>query len=138
MTTTLAEMAQAGGCRCGRVRYRVAGPARECFFCHCTSCRRSAGASPVPWVTFGAAGFGLVDGEPAEYASSRQVLRSFCRHCGTALTYRHSAFPDEIDVMTLSLDEPAPFAPRHHLWVGERLPWIVIGDDLPRYAADRE
>lgn len=127
-----------GGCRCGRVRYRVAGPARECFFCHCGSCRRCVGASPVPWVTFEAARFVIVDGEPAEYASSPQVRRGFCRHCGTALTYRHLAYPDEIDVVTLSLDDPAPFAPRYHLWVGEQLPWIVIGDDLPRYAAEKE
>jgi hypothetical protein len=92
----------------------------------------------VPWATFEAARFGIVDGEPVEYASSPQVRRGFCRHCGTALTYRHLAYPDEIDVVTLSLDDPAPFAPRYHLWVGEQLPWIVIGDDLPRYAAEKE
>lgn len=126
-----------GGCRCDRVRYRVAGAAHAQFFCHCESCRRCAGASPVPWATFDAATFALDEGELVHYASSPDVQRGFCRQCGTALTYQHSTRPNEIDVMTLSLDEPAPFAPQYHLWVSDQLPWIVIGDSLPRYPQEK-
>jgi hypothetical protein len=97
---------------------------RERFFCHCESCRRCAGASPVPWVTVPAGAF--------------EVLRGYCAACGTALTYRHASTPQELDVATLSFDDPSSLAPRYHLWVGDQLPWIVIADDLPRYATTRE
>lgn len=113
------------------------GEARERFLCHCSSCRGSAGASPVPWVTFDAAGFEILQGSITEYASSSDVLRGFCTACGTALTYRHASTPGEIDVMTLSLDDPTPLAPLYHLWASDQLPWIVIGDDLPRYETTR-
>ncbi len=126
-----------GGCRCGCIRYRVTGAASEQFFCHCESCRRSAGASPVPWATFNVAHFALDEGELVQYTSSPDVQRGFCRACGTALTYRHATRPLEIDVMVLSLDDPTAFTPRYHLWVSDRLPWIVIGDALPRYPQEK-
>ena len=97
---------------------------RERFFCHCESCRRCAGASPVPWVTVATSAF--------------TVLRGFCAGCGTPLAYRHGSTPQEMDVVTLSFDDPGPLAPQYHLWVGDQLPWIVIADALPRYAATRE
>ena len=34
---------QTGGCLCGAVRYRVAGPLRDVVACHCGQCRRSSG-----------------------------------------------------------------------------------------------
>ena len=34
---------QTGGCLCGAVRYRVAGPLRDVVACHCAQCRRSSG-----------------------------------------------------------------------------------------------
>jgi hypothetical protein len=33
-----------GGCHCGAGRYRIDGEAMTHALCHCTDCRRSAGA----------------------------------------------------------------------------------------------
>src|SRR5689334_20871404 len=93
-----------GGCLCGAVRYEADGPARARTLCHCVSCRRAAGAASVAWVVFGADGFRFTAGTPATFASSPGVTRGFCRVCGTALTYQHTARPDAIDVTTASLD----------------------------------
>lgn len=111
---------------------------RERFFCHCESCRRCAGASPVPWVTVPAGAFEVLRDAIATFASSPEVLRGYCAACGTALTYCHASTPQELDVATLSFDDPSSLALRYHLWVGDQLPWIVIADDLPRYATTRE
>ncbi|HQX47452.1 MAG TPA: GFA family protein [Steroidobacteraceae bacterium] len=137
MAQTVADRHE-GGCRCGRIRYRVSGEPRERFFCHCESCRRCAGASPFPWVTIDAAAFEVAHGEIATFASTAEVLRGLCAACGTALTYRHASSPQELDVTTLSFDDPVPLAPQYHLWVSDQLPWIVIADHLPRYATTRE
>lgn len=41
----------------------------------------------------------------------------------------------EIDVTLASLDEAASLAPQVHVWVGEKLPWVVAADGLPQFAA---
>jgi hypothetical protein len=122
-----------GGCLCGAVHYRLTGPVRNPCFCHCASCRRASGAPLVPWGTFARDALLLTRGTLTEHRSSAPVLRGFCARCGTPLTYRHEAHAADIDVALATLDEPARIAPRMHVWVSEKLPWVVIGDDLPQY-----
>jgi catechol 2,3-dioxygenase-like lactoylglutathione lyase family enzyme len=112
-----------GGCLCGAVRYRATGPARFATLCHCTSCRRAAGAPAVAWVSFAAEAFAFTRGAPVRFRSSPPVVRAFCGGCGTPLTYEHAAFAGLVDVTTASLDEPERCAPRDHTWTSERLPW---------------
>jgi hypothetical protein len=61
------------------------------------------------------------------------VTRGFCPRCGTALTYAHRGRPEELDLTIASLDEPGALAPECHIWVSQRLPWVVLGDGLPQY-----
>lgn len=122
-------MSATGGCLCGAVRYEADGPSSHPTLCHCESCRRASGASPVAWVTFGRDRFRFTKGEPSSYASSPEVTRRFCPTCGTALTYERSDLPDETDVTVATLDDPTSASPADHTWYGERLPWT---DDTPR------
>ena len=124
---------QTGGCHCGFVRYEVDAPVRNLCFCHCESCRRAAGASPVAWGTVDRARLRVVVGAVREYSSSPQVLRGFCERCGTTLTYRHATRADEIDFAVATLQEPALFAPQMHIWVQDKLPWVSIDDGLPQF-----
>jgi hypothetical protein len=75
-----------GGCLCGAVRYRCAAPDRPATLCHCTSCRRAAGAHVVAWFTVAASSLSFTEGTPAIYRSSPPVQRGFCARCGTQLT----------------------------------------------------
>jgi hypothetical protein len=70
----------------------------------------------------------------AEYRSSPPVLRGWCAACSTSLTYRHAARPAEIDVTLATLDDAVRFAPRMHVWVADKLPWVAITDGLPQFA----
>ena len=125
----------AGGCLCGAVRYEITGAVSNPCFCHCASCRRATGAPMVPWGTFVREAMRVTRGRLSEYRSSAQVWRGFCARCGTSLTYRHEARPTEIDVTLATLDDPMLLAPATHVWVKDRLPWVAIGDALPRYEA---
>ena len=122
-----------GRCYCGFVQYEVHAPVRNLCFCHCESCRRAAGASPVAWATVDREHLRIVVGEVREYGSSPQVMRGFCDRCGTTLTYRHAARADEIDFALATLQEPALLAPQMHIWVQDKLPWVSIDDGLPQY-----
>jgi len=123
----------AGGCLCGAVRYEITGEVADACFCHCASCRRASGAPLVSWGTFAREALRVTRGVMREYHSSGQVWRGLCATCGTALTYRHAARAGEIDVTLATLDDPTAIAPRMHVWVEDRLPWVVIGDGLPQF-----
>jgi hypothetical protein len=41
-----------GGCHCGAIRYQAEGEALTHALCHCTDCRRHAGAPIVGWTMY--------------------------------------------------------------------------------------
>ena len=127
-----------GGCLCGAIRYIAHGSPTYSMICHCTSCRKSAGAPVVAWVTFPTNNFSFHRGAPVEFNSSPPVTRTFCGACGTPLTYTHVERPSEIDVTTCSLDDPAAFPPSHHSWLSDNVSWVRFGDHLPAYAETSE
>jgi len=133
-----ATQVHTGGCFCGAVRYRITeGPLRS-GICHCQTCRKVASAPALPFVVFPSRTFVFETGEPQDLASSPGVVRSFCRSCGSPLTYVNAMEPAFIDVMTVSLDKPDICRPTYHVWTSQKMAWDVIGDDLPAYEEGRE
>ena len=123
-----------GGCLCGAVRYRVRDEAIVTTLCHCSLCRRAAGAPVAAWAMFPEDAFALESGGFTTYASSPGVERGFCGRCGTTLSFRADFLPGLIDLTIASFDEPERLPPMLHMWERKRLPWLVLGDDLPRHA----
>lgn len=143
----MAEASLEGGCACGAVRYRIAGePLRACY-CHCSLCRRAAGAPVVAWAVVQRTIFSFTQGEPAEHASTARGRRTFCTACGTQLTFHYEGGPEpghpyeagaeELDVSLASLDRPGAVAPSYHIYMDDALPWLRIVDDLPRHPGAR-
>jgi hypothetical protein len=118
-----------GGCICGAVRYRIAGPVLSAGICHCLSCRRAAGAESVAWLTIATGDFRLLAGELATYHSSPGVTRGFCPRCGTSLTFA-AAEGGSIDVTLASLDDPERVRPTKEWWLSHRLSWNPANPDL--------
>jgi len=125
-----------GGCFCGAVRYVVEGEPFNSTLCHCSDCRRIAGAPAVAWFSVPVQSMRFTKGNPATFRSSEQVLRGFCASCGTTLTYQAEGSRDEIDIATASLDDPETAPPRDHTFAGERLSWMHT-DGLPAYPRTR-
>jgi len=132
-----AEQLLNGGCLCGAVRYQCGEPIFPPNICHCTSCRRAAGAHAVAWFTVSAASLILTQGQPAAYRSSPPVERTFCARCGTPLTYRHDGRAGEIDITIGSLDQPDRVAPVDHIWMQDAPRWDRPGDGLPCHLRSR-
>jgi hypothetical protein len=126
-----------GGCLCGATRYRASGTASGITHCHCRTCRRASGAPFVTWAGFDIDKFIFTRGRPASFASSLRVIRTFCAHCGTALTYQRSDLPQSIDITLGSMDDPTVLQPEDHTWTESRLAWIVLNDHLPQYPRER-
>lgn len=124
-----------GRCLCGAIGYVVRDEPVAVVLCHCSMCRRAAGAPAVAWAMFPLEAFEVVRGKPAVFASSPGVERSFCATCGTQLAFTAEFLPGLVDVTVGSLDDPAALPPRMHIWDESRLPWLATADTLPRHAA---
>jgi hypothetical protein len=129
--------AHTGGCLCGAVRYRIADEPLHSGICHCRTCRKIASAPSLPFVVFPVRTLVFESGEPKQFASSPDVIRTFCDTCGSPLTYQNKAEPDFIDVMTVSLDKPEAYRPTFHVWASEKISWDVIGDQLQVHSKSR-
>ena len=115
----------AGGCSCGAIRYVLTRSPDQAVVCHCSDCRRAAGAQSVAWLILPVAGFEVVRGAPATHRSSSPVLRTFCSTCGTSISYQHDDSPERIDVTIGSLDDPEQFVPTKTEFEHERLSWAA-------------
>jgi len=125
-----------GGCLCGAIRYEVVRPFTSVSVCHCRSCRLASGAPTVSWFVLPRTGFRWLQGSPKSFASSPPVKRGFCGECGTQLTYEHTDSPREIEVTTMSLDEPAEVPPTKEIWLSERIPWVPTMKSLKHCSQD--
>lgn len=123
-----------GGCHCGAVRYRVSGKPHHVALCHCSDCRKSAGAPMVAWAAFAENEFTLLQGEPAVFNSSGATLRSFCPTCGTGIAYRNAEYlPGIVDIQAATLDNPDVLPAEAHIQTAERIGWIANAHMLPEF-----
>jgi hypothetical protein len=101
--------------------------------CHCSDCRRHAGAPFVSWALVDKAAM-KIEGETHENASSKNGRRHFCPKCGTSLFYTNDViFPGMIDVQTGTLDDPDELPPQVQVQAAERVGWLERLNDVPAF-----
>ena len=121
-----------GGCHCGAIRYEVNGDLIVHALCHCTDCRRHAGAPMVGWAMYAADAVEVTQGEAKIYASSEHGRRHFCANCGTGLFYvNEHAMPGIIDIQSGTYDDPDVVPPVVHIQIAERIGWMARAHELP-------
>lgn len=122
-----------GRCHCGAIRYEMPQEVLHHALCHCSDCRRHAGAPMVGWAMV-PAGQLRVTGSPAVYRSSEHGRRHFCAQCGTGLFYvNEEMLPGMIDVQTGTLDNPDALPPQAQIQVAERIGWMRTAHELPSF-----
>ncbi len=127
-------MSIAGGCHCGAVRYEVEGDAITHALCHCTDCRRHAGAPMVAWTMYPEDAVRITRGDVRVYVSSEHGRREFCADCGTGLFYRNTeVLPGIVDIQSATYDNPDAVAAQAHIQVAERIGWMAEAHTLPAF-----
>ncbi|RIA47269.1 GFA family protein [Dichotomicrobium thermohalophilum] len=122
-----------GGCLCGSVRFRTAGPCRPVMVCHCRQCARWSGyliaATAVP-----AESFEILDGADRLrwYRSSGTAERAFCTICGSSLFWRPKD-NNYVAIMAGVFDQPSGLKLDCHVFVGNCADYEVIADALPQH-----
>lgn len=122
-----------GRCLCGNLQFELRGRRLWVAHCHCQSCRRNTGSAVATFVGYNKDQLTYTRGERKFYQSSPGVQRGFCADCGTPMTYEADRCPDEVHLYVSTIDNPGAFQPQVHVFLGERIPWLELEDDLPRY-----
>lgn len=123
----------AGQCHCGAIRYSMPVAVAHHALCHCTDCRRHAGAPLVGWALVGQSDLS-VEGAPKIYASSEHGRRHFCGDCGSGLFYTNEQIvPGQIDVQTATLDDPDLIPAQVQIQTAERIGWMENLDKMPAF-----
>lgn len=127
-------MTHTGRCHCGAIRYQLTGEPRSVALCHCSDCRRSAGAPFVHWAMFPEAALTVLAGTPKTINSSGTAMRAFCADCGTGLFYRNApVLPGIVDIQAATLDDPDALPPAVQIQTAERLAWVSHLAQLPAF-----
>ena len=123
-----------GGCHCGAIRYQVEGEPIVHALCHCTDCRRHAGAPMVGWSMYAEDALKVTKGTPKLYKSSEHGRRQFCADCGTGLFYTNAnVLPGIVDIQSATYDDPDAVPAMVHIQTAERIRWMERAHELPSF-----
>ena len=125
--------AVAGGCYCGKVRYRASRVGPDVTECHCSQCRKQSGHRHAS--INAAAGDVEIDGtdDLTWFRASASAERGFCATCGSHLFWR-SLSNDDIAILAASVDEPTGLRMASHIFVADKGDYYEIADGIPQHA----
>ena len=128
-----------GGCHCGAIRYQVEGDLIVHALCHCSDCRRHAGAPVVGWTMYAEDAVKVTKGQPKVYKSSEHGRRQFCADCGTGLFYINANnLPGIVDIQSATYDDPDAVPAMVHIQTAERFAgWSARTNGRPSSAIRR-
>lgn len=131
-------MTTKGHCHCGALRWEFSGTPTWACYCHCNDCRRNCSAPVTAFIGVPLERFRWTGAKPKTYLSLPGVKRLFCDTCGTPMAFQAEHYAGEIHLYAASLEQPELFEPAFHVHYSDKLPWLHITDELPKYPGSYE
>lgn len=127
-----------GGCDCGKVRYRLKAEPIMINACHCRKCQRQTGSAFAINILIETDNVELLGEAPVanEVTSPSGMGQAIhrCPDCGTSVWGEyHAAGEGARFVRGGTLDDPDLAAPRAHIWIESKVPWVAIPEGVPRF-----
>src|ERR1700679_1570750 len=120
-------------CLCGAVELEIDVPARWAWHDHSTVSRRAHGAAYATYVGSWRKRFRVIKGE-TEIARFEDKLtktaRSFCKRCGTPLTYERARSPHMVNIPRALFSGRTGRQPLYHIAIEELQEWAYTGEPL--------
>jgi len=116
-----------GGCRCGNVRFEVSGEPLLTIACHCTGCQHMTASAFSLSEGYSTDAFRLVSGETVIGGMHGPSRHHHCDYCKSWLYTEPEGVEAFVNVRTTMFDEPRSEPPFVEIYLGEALPWAVIG-----------
>lgn len=125
--------AHTGSCLCGAVKIATEGAPKWVAHCHCRSCQRAVGGAFATYAGFDRAKVSFEGAAPQKFESSPGVVRSFCGKCGSPISFESEKWSGEIHLFAVMLDDASDLKPEVHVQVADKMPWLHLEDDLPKF-----
>lgn len=128
-----------GNCACGQTRYRMQGAPMFVHCCHCRDCQRQSGSA--------FAIHGLIEAERLQCTAGETVVATLptgsggrrelhgCSNCRTTLWTEVQGRRWMRIVKVATLDQASEFPPDVHIFTRSKLPFVVLGDQIPGFEA---
>ena len=133
---TSIDLPAEGGCRCGRVRFRLTAAPLLTMACHCTGCQRMTASAFSLSVAVPVDGFAVIAGEPAIGGlHGAEIRHHHCDWCKSWLFTRIVPDPGFVNVRATMLDDTRGYAPFVETFTSEALPWATTSapHSYPRF-----
>jgi hypothetical protein len=116
-----------GGCRCGKVRFETAARPLLTLACHCTGCQHMTASAFSLSEGYSKEAFHIVSGETVIGGIHGPSRHHHCEHCKSWIYTEPEGVEGFVNVRTTMFDAPKTERPFVEVFVGEALPWAVIG-----------
>ena len=115
-----------GGCRCGKLRFRISEAPMLTMACHCTGCQKMSASAYSLSVAVPANGFEVIQGEPVTGGLHGEQISH--QHCDWCKSWVFTRLPPEmgfVNVRATMLDDTSWSAPFIETYRSEALPWAT-------------
>jgi hypothetical protein len=109
------------------VRFEVSGDPLLTMACHCTGCQHMTASAFSLSEGYPAGAFRLTAGETAIGGVHGATRHHHCDHCKSWLFTEPEAVADFVNVRSTLFDQTRNEPPFVEVYVGEALPWAIIG-----------
>lgn len=117
-----------GGCRCGKVRFRLSQPPWMETACHCTGCQKMTGSAFSTTIMVPAEGFERIAGDTVVGGlHGDQADHHHCDWCKSWVFTTPREPMGFVNVRATMLDDARWFAPWAETQMAEKLPWAETG-----------
>ena len=141
MRIDLPDFPVAGGCQCGKVRYRLMAAPVVFYHCHCTECQTQSASAFGQSMRVQAEHL-LVAGQVRTFlrpaAAGTELACDFCPECGVRLFHRRSQYAGRLNIKAGTLDDTSWLVPAGHIWVGSKQPGITLSENALTYRGQPE
>lgn len=133
----------AGGCVCGRVRYRLNDEPLTLYACHCAYCQAQSGSAFGLSMPVLRKALEVTAGDPVRYEfvapDGRRRIGKRCGECPTQLWGEPERLPQVLILRPGTLDDRSWLEPVAHIWVSRAQSWFRIPEGVlvfPEQPAD--
>lgn len=119
----MGDISKEGGCRCGRVRFRVTKRPLLTMACHCSGCQRMSSSAFSLSAAIPADGFEVIEGEPVIGGLHGASKHYFCGWCMSWMFTRPEGIDWFVNIRPTMLDDASFSTPFMETWTSEGLPW---------------
>ncbi len=115
-------------CHCGQNKISINSDMGPSWVgaCHCNDCKKISGSAYMIYALFKKSGIEFSSKNILEYQSSENVTRSFCKSCGSPISFVYNNKKDDIFLTVGLSDKPDIFKIQKHIFVNRKMSHVIL------------